>query len=537
MSDFDPDAYLEGSQSTPAAFDPDAHLDSAQAKSAPAASTYDPTEGMSKTSLALAGAGKAFVDTGRGIKQIATLIGRKMGIESDQDLARVQAEVDAAKSQDAPLMRTTAGTLGNVGGQAALLAVAPEGLGGAATGSALLAGAQPVATGESRGANVVGGALGGAAGYGAGKLVGKIVQPVSTTLSEAAQSAVARLRGEGIPLDLAQQTGSKGAQTLKNVVADNPLVGHSELPEQQSKAFTRAVLRRIGADSDTADSGTMGDAKARIGGVFDDIASRNPIQFDDVLQHELTQAHAGASSELSEAQMRPINAQINTILDKAADNGGAIDGKAYQNIKTSLDRISQGSDQAVGHWARQVRTALDNGLQRSVSPEDLSALTQARSQYRAMKQIEGAIGDNDQISPAKLANAIDTKSNAAQTIYGKGDQDLYRLAVAGKNVISNTKTPNSGTAQRLAGMALLGGAGGEGLNALTGGEHTGRDVGLGAGIALGAPYAARAALENPKAVNFLAGLANNKAAAAASKTVTRAGTGAGFHVGEQQLGN
>lgn len=535
--EFDPDAYLTSQAQATTSFDPDKHLDSVIASAAPISTAkYNPTDGMSNTDLALSGAGKAFVDTGTGIKQLVAHLGHKMGLVSDSDLAKINAEVNETKTRDTPLMNTTAGTLGNIGGQGAMLLAGPEGLAGAVGGSAALSAAQPVADGESRVGNAIGGAVGGGLGYGAGKMVGKVVQPFKSALTDTMASHIDVLRNAGIPLDLAQSTGNKGAQVLKNAVADNPVVGGSAMPVQQKAAFNKAVLATIGENGSKADQATLESARSRIGQVFDDVAERNPIKFDDKLQHELTQTHVGASAELSDAQMKPVNSQINTILDKAAEGNGQIDGKAYQNIKSTLDRISMGGDQATGHWARQVRTALDNALQRSASPEDLESLMTARKQYRGLKQIQNSIDDSEDISPAKLVNSIDTKANAAQTVYGKGDQDLYRLALAGKNVISNSRTPNSGTAQRLAGMAALGG----GADALLDrDEHGGVKVGniaKYAALGVGLPSAARMLVENPRAVAALTSLSKSKIASGVATGLGRLGQAAGTKYGQDELG-
>lgn len=72
--------------------------------------TYDPTEGMSKAELALAGVGKAFADTGRGIGQF-------LGLTSRDDVAE-------ARKRDAALMKTGWGTAGNVLGNVAIAAPA-----------------------------------------------------------------------------------------------------------------------------------------------------------------------------------------------------------------------------------------------------------------------------------------------------------------------------------------------------------------------------------------------------------------------------
>jgi|LakMenEpi03Aug12_release.lakeMendotaPanAssembly.Ray.scaffolds.fasta_scaffold47042_2 hypothetical protein len=95
MAKFDPDAYLASQN-----FDPDAYLGKKQ--------TYDPTEGMTTAQKFLAGIGKAFVDVGRGGGQL-------LGIVSREDIQR-------ARELDAPLMRTGAGTAGNIIGNVAMLA-------------------------------------------------------------------------------------------------------------------------------------------------------------------------------------------------------------------------------------------------------------------------------------------------------------------------------------------------------------------------------------------------------------------------------
>lgn len=132
----------------------------AKPKTLAAPKKADPTEDMSVGEQALAGAGKAFVDLGRGIGQMTGLVS--------------QAEIDEAKRLDAPLMNTGAGLAGNIGANM-LTALVPGG--NTVKGAALVGGAlsalQPTATGESRLQNTaVGGALG-AGGALAAKGIGK----------------------------------------------------------------------------------------------------------------------------------------------------------------------------------------------------------------------------------------------------------------------------------------------------------------------------------------------------------------------------
>ena len=145
-------------KSNPAEYDPDSPEYKAR---------MDPTSGMSTTEKTLAGVGKAFADTGRGVGQLL----RKVMPDKAADAIGLptQADIDEAKRLDAPLMNTTAGKVGNVAGNVAIAlpTVFIPGAQTVAGSTALGAGMgfiQPVASDESRLKNtLVGGALGGAA--------------------------------------------------------------------------------------------------------------------------------------------------------------------------------------------------------------------------------------------------------------------------------------------------------------------------------------------------------------------------------------
>lgn len=148
------------------------------AKSKPAERGPDPTGSFFENMAA--GAGKAVVDTGRGIRQLASYAG--IG-----DKNAIQREIDESRHRDAALMNTGGGLVGNVGtqiGTALLPGAAMARAGGAvgAAGKAMLsapatlngalvqgglgaaqAGLQPVASDESRGANMLISGMAGAA--------------------------------------------------------------------------------------------------------------------------------------------------------------------------------------------------------------------------------------------------------------------------------------------------------------------------------------------------------------------------------------
>jgi hypothetical protein len=483
---------------------------------------------MSGVDKFLAGAGKSFVDTGRGAYQIGASLGHAMGLVSDEKMQQIQSDVDESKHLDAPLMASGAGTAGNIVGGMAQMALAPA-VTPAALGAiplaadtaagALFSGLQPTATGDSRIKNTALGAGAGFAGSLAGKAVGAIAQPIRNALSGAGQSAVDTLTESGVPLDLAQQTGSRVAKTLKNIIADNPIIGPSAFPEEQGSAFNRAVLRTMGITDPSvtaADPETMAAGKKAITDVMDRVAANTKIKYDEPLESALADIGANAPGRASADNLGPVYHNINNILESATNNDGVIPGQVYQRINTNLGGLT--SNPANGDIISDVQEALHDALQRSADPQDQADLAIARQRYRAMKQIEGAINPaTGDISPGTLINKINTKINRNQSLYGQGDQTLVNLAKAAKTVLA-PRNPDSGTARRLAGMAAMGALAGGGDELIHGNPSEALKVGaLGAAL----PLLGRQLVENPTAVSTITGWNSSPVVSAATEALRR----------------
>lgn len=118
--------------------------------------TYDPTVGMNSTEKVLAGVGKAFSDTGRGIGQLAgkgldlmsSGASQRLGLPQDSDIAET-------RRLDTSLMNTGEGMTGNIGGNV-LMALAP---GGALKGAASALNIAKAAPGAASSLNALGSAL------------------------------------------------------------------------------------------------------------------------------------------------------------------------------------------------------------------------------------------------------------------------------------------------------------------------------------------------------------------------------------------
>lgn len=119
----------------------------AQAKQPKGDAPIDPTADMPWWEQGLAGIGKAFVDTGRGVGQLVGAVSRE--------------DVDAAKKRDAPLMDRGWGMAGNIAGNVIpALAMPSSTIPKALAYGAGLGFTQPVGTQDSRAENtILGGAL------------------------------------------------------------------------------------------------------------------------------------------------------------------------------------------------------------------------------------------------------------------------------------------------------------------------------------------------------------------------------------------
>ena len=468
------------------------------AQEQPPAPEIDPTEGNSFGKNAMIGAGKFFVDTARGVKQV-------LGVG---DQAALQREVDESRRLDAPLMRTAGGKVGNIGA-AAITAAPAMFIPGANTvaGSALvgagLGAASPVATGESRMENAAIGAAGGAVGQGIANTVGRVIRPVRGPAPSGEHAAlIAEAERRGIPLSAGQITQSRPLQALESTMRDMPFTaGRSEAFRQSQQAgLNRALTRTFGEDAQALTPEILGRAKDRIGGVFRDVSNRNALQLDNTFDDALravrdanTKAGPLASGKVDDvAQWLSDFGKSQPVATGLLDAAGnpvmvspprtAMSGDQYQTLRSILTRNSKDAYQAgnsqLGGALKGLRNALDDAAERSISPADQAAWRAARKEYANLKTIEKAVKSDGsgEAFAARLAGEV-RKANPNAFLYGQGDTELSTLAKLGNGILKDS-VPNSGTAQRQFWRDFLNGS------LLTQGVKLGQGA---AGFAVGAP--------------------------------------------------
>lgn len=303
--------------------------------------SFDPTEGMSGGKKLLAGAGKAFVDIGRGV-------GQRLGLVSDEDVQR-------ARELDAPLMQTGAGVTGNILGNMAALAPtamipgANTLVGGAITGAGLGL-LQPKTKDESLMKNM---AMGGATGAVLPAVIGGVSAAkaglydplvrqdkiIGSTLTKVAGSDAQKLANmlktsdagqtPNVRLSAGTVSGNEGIAALEDALRSQMPSGSLAQAGQSNRNALAEALRGI-AQTPEAMEAAQNARNAASTPIYDVVKSQS-FAVDPELQ-TLMQRPA-VQNAIKEAQINAMNRGAPIM----AGESPTIQGDALHEIKMALD--------------------------------------------------------------------------------------------------------------------------------------------------------------------------------------------------------
>ena len=445
---------------------------------APTKLSAEDTPGVGETLLI--GAGRTFDRIGKGMKQVyygAT------GNEKAQAELKTQAEEDDKAYRPLQDARPIATGIGE-----ALPSMAIP-IGGAATagGTALkllASGAAPellkYGSAEERlkdaatsgAASVVGGQL-------IPKAAGLAYQGVKNTVrglaGEVTPEAIALYRkaqAAGVPVNAAQLGDSRFLKTLASTLEQLPFTGAAKEHANQAKAFTRAVSKTFGDDTDSITQEVYKANRERLGKTFEDLSMRNTLNVDDKLMARLDSVLDEARQFGSDDTVKAVNNVIDRLLKQAnasADMTGGkagaktvieVPGAAYQSLDSAISKASKAGDEK-STYLKAAQAAIRDAMDNSISGADKEAWDTARAQYRNLKAVRNAVatdGATGRINPTQLMTALNT-TEAGREAMAKGTRgDIGDLARIGKQFVRDA-IPNSGTVQRGISMGLLGGGG------------------------------------------------------------------------------
>jgi hypothetical protein len=324
--------------------------------------------------------------------------------------------------------------------------------------------------------------------------VNRVVAPAA---DRATNFLLQRAEDLGIPIRPSQASTSPFINKMDQMIPKIPGSGMAGAIDEQRTGFNRALARTFGEDATRITPDVMAAAKRRIGSEFDTVERNTTVRFDRPLAASLGTVLRDARSVLEPSQIAPIANRITEISNLVKN--GEFDGRTFNSMlkkNAPLNRLQNATDPNVKYYAGEIRTALQDALERSAPSDMAQRYNQARYQYKNMKTIQplaekAATGD---ISPTLLLNEV-RKSNP-NFAYGSGGDiaDIARIGQRFMKQPSDSGTPLgtkvldvfTHTAPALAGAALGGGAYGSGFDPTT-------DIGLGVGGLLATAAMARGA--------------------------------------------
>lgn len=288
-----------------------------------------------------------------------------------------------------------------------------------------------------------------------------------------------------IQVPLGKISNSPFTRFMDSTVRKMPFSGYGAMDETNQGNFNKGVAGTFGEDATKITPEVLNNAYHRIGGVYDDVASRTSIPASPQFMTDLQGVVDNSRLNLSADSVVPVERQAMNILDTAANNGGIISGKQFKDLTAKggpVDTLKGSSDSGLRQAGQQFDTILKNHLAANATPEDVVALKQADTQYKALKTIEpltmradtagGPTPSTGDISPAALnARVGQNYDNAARAPLGQ--LPLKDLGQIGQRFLK--EPPSSGTAERsgIQGMLDHGGALASGIGAAIMGHEAG----------------------------------------------------------------
>jgi hypothetical protein len=410
-------------------------LRSSQQQPAQAERPYNATDDMSGTDRLLAGAGKAFVDAGRGVQQLSTGIGNAVGLGrlmpdsfGDAEVERQRQGIADSRERDAALMDTTGGKVGNFAGNMALAAPTAAipgantvtGAGAIGAGLGLI---QPATSGQERLINTgMGAGLGAGGQYLGGKMLG------------AADDA---LRNRAAAASQRQSQNAVRDQTLKGALDEgyvvppsttNPTAMNTALESISGKAATQSaaaaknqrvtnslVKRDLGlADDAPLTRDTLKSVRQKAGVAYRDIENAGNIVADQQYLDDLVDLVGGNSNVSKNFPGAKVSAD-QSVVD-LADSLLQGDFTAKAALEYSKRLRSQSKD--------NFRSAYASGG----SPEKLEL---ARAQWDAAGALEDVIernlqsrGQGDLAENFRKARVTIAKSHSAEAALNEGTGNI-----------------------------------------------------------------------------------------------------------------
>lgn len=302
-------------------------------------------------------------------------------------------------------------------------------------------------------------AAGGAGGELAGAALTATGRAAAAKVPKDVKALYDAAKARGINLTPAQLSDSKFVSFLRSQLAALPGSGAAGQEAKQRIAFNTATSRTVGESAPMSNQ-VFDEALDRLGGEFDRFASRSlPLTNGFVRNLE----KIAGDAKLSGLDGAPGITQ-NMVDFVKRQPGGRIDGKVVQAIDTKLRKLATRNDDA-GEYARTMREALHDHIEKNMPQADFDAWRTTRKEYRNAMKIMGLVAKDGEVSPGKLMGAV-TNDKAGKRAMARGrGGELGELARIGQRM---KPPPSSGSGERVQAAAVGAGFWANPLATLTG---------------------------------------------------------------------
>lgn len=390
----------------------------------------------------LAGAGGGLYGLYLGAKQL-------LGQATPQEIA------DHKKAM-AGLRSTTAGTIGDIGGQVVAGALptvlagpaAATYAGSAAIGAGLGA-LQPTDKEGERANNMIMGGVGGVAGQAIGRGIGKLLKPIPRAIDNSV--GVDAAQRIGMQLTPGQRTGSTGLQQVEAVLSRTPGSAgmFDRIKDLNQVKLNAAAANSIGENADTLGEDVIAKASQRISQQFNELSAKSKVSLGDDF------ANLVGKLQSNNDKLGPFrNPQVDGLIEKSTRLAQMKDipGDVYQVIRSELtsaaDDAYRSGNSAAGKAMKDIRNALDDAAKKGLSEADQKLWDATRSQYAHLKTlVKGNTIEAGNVKPNLINNAL-AKFNPQMYKSGQINSPLNDIGLVSQNF--KQAVPNSGTPERTA---------------------------------------------------------------------------------------
>lgn len=290
------------------------------------------------------------------------------------------------------------------------------------------------------------GALGNIAGFvpvgkplasatkGIGESAKAVAQKALPTIDDALRPLAKRARDLGIPLRMDQIKPSKTSRTVQKVSQAIPFSGTDAFEDAQRSAWNKSLAKSMGIDAGDFSPESVQVFRANNSKMFDDVLSGKNISIDN-----MDVARLASVKDMDIFGLIPNDRKIllrdiaKTVEDFAT---GDMSGQKIASARSYLMDKSLKAGNASPAYVEMVN-ALDDIVEKSLSPEDVLKLKEARKQYKYFKTAQPLIEESTdgQINPTKLLQRVKSSKYIDSSVIPTGQEEFIDLARIGKTFL------------------------------------------------------------------------------------------------------